>query len=167
MPTMMVEHFRTFAHYNRWANDLLYAAAGTLSDADYRADRGAFFRSLHGTLNHILVCDRIWLQRITGEGTAPARLDDILFEDLAPLRAARTAEDLRIVDHVDGLDEQRLQGDLTYRNTRGGSFTQPLAQVLAHVFNHQTHHRGQAHTILTGLGRKAPELDLIYFLRQR
>ncbi len=164
---MLHEHFRTFARYNRWANDRLYAAAAALPDADYRADRGAFFRSLHGTLNHLLVADRIWLRRLAGEGPAPARLDDVLFEDLAELRAARAAEDERLVGYVDGLDEARLRADLGYRNTSGKAFTQPLAQVLAHVFNHQTHHRGQAHTILTGLGRDAPELDLIFFLRQR
>ena len=164
---MMHEHFQTFARYNQWANDRLYAAAAALLDADYRADRGAFFRSLHGTLNHLLVADRMWLRRMTGAGNAPDRLDATLFEDFSALRAARAAEDERLIGYVDGLDEARLQTDLAYRNTSGKEFTQPLAQVLAHVFNHQTHHRGQAHTILTGLGRDAPELDLIFYLRQR
>jgi len=72
----MHEHFRTFARYNRWANARLYAAAAVLPDGDYRADRGAFFGSLHGTLNHILVGDRVWLARITGRGEAPKRLDE-------------------------------------------------------------------------------------------
>lgn len=164
---MILEHFRTFARYNRWANGRLYAAVASLPDADYRADRGAFFRSLHGTLNHVLVGDRIWMRRMTGEGPAPSRLDEILFEDLAGLHEARAAEDERIVAFVDGLADARIMAGLTYQNTSGKSFTQPLAQILAHFFNHQTHHRGQAHTILTSLGHDAPELDLIFFLRQR
>jgi uncharacterized damage-inducible protein DinB len=163
----MRQHFATFARYNRWANRRLYVALAELPDADYRRDLGAFFGSLRGTLNHVLVADRIWLHRITGEGTAPTRLDEILHDDLASLRAARAAEDERIIGVVDSLSEERLAGSFRYRNVRGQAFEQPLAPVLAHVFNHQTHHRGQAHTLLTQLGREAPELDLIYFLREQ
>ena len=100
----MQKHFAVFAAYNRWANSRLYDAVAKLSDADYRTDRGAFFGSLHGTLNHLLVTDRIWMRRITGTGPQPTRLDEILFEDFAPLAEARRAEDERIVAYVDGLD---------------------------------------------------------------
>ncbi|MFC3226939.1 DinB family protein [Marinibaculum pumilum] len=162
----MLDHFRTFARYIRWANAILYDAAADLSATDYFADRGAFFGSLHGTLNHVLAGDRIWLKRITGEGEAPPRLDGILAEDLAGLRAAREAEDARIVAVVDGMDPAALDGMLHYRTVAGRPQAEPLAQVLAHLFNHQTHHRGQASAILTGLGRPAPEMDLIFFLRQ-
>ena len=162
---MLKAQFTDFARYNRWANGRLYDAAADLSEDEYRRDCGLFFRSMHGTLNHLLTADRIWLRRITGEGEAPDRLDAILFEDRAALRAAREAEDARILRHVESLDEADFAGTFTYRNMRGDSFTQALAPVLSHVFNHQTHHRGQAHALLTGLGRKAPELDLIYFLR--
>ncbi|HET6236458.1 MAG TPA: DinB family protein [Acetobacteraceae bacterium] len=162
----MKAHFDTFARYNAWANRRLYDAAADLSDADYRADRGAFFKSMHGTLNHLLVTDRIWMQRITGQGDAPDRLDAILFDDLVALRGAREAEDQRIVAHVTGLAEARLAGVIRYRRVSTPEiFEQPLAPALAHLFNHQTHHRGQAHMILTSLGRKAPELDLLYFQR--
>ena len=82
-------HYRMFARYNEWANGRLYEAAGQLSVEQYRADRGAFFKSVHGTLNHLLVTDRIWMQRFTGEGEAPDRLDAILFETFDELRAAR------------------------------------------------------------------------------
>jgi uncharacterized damage-inducible protein DinB len=163
----MRQHFATFARYNRWANRRLYDAVAELPDADYRRDLGAFFGSLRGTLNHVLVADRIWLHRITGEGTAHARLDEILHDDLARLREARAAEDERIIRVVDSLDEERLAGSFRYRNVKGQAFEQQLALVLAHFFNHQTHHRGQAHTLLTQLGRDAPELDLIYFLREQ
>ena len=154
-----------FARYNRWVNARLYAAAASLPDAEYRTDRGVFFLSLHGTLNHVLVADRLWLGRIAGEVPALA-LDQILVDDLPGLTEARRLQDEQIVALVDGLDDERLRGTLTYRNTRGDEFRQPLAQVLAHVFNHQTHHRGQAHAVLTGLGRDAPSLDLAAHLRE-
>jgi DinB family len=77
-------HYRMFGHYNAWANNRLYDAAARLSTEQYRADRGAFFKSVHGTLNHLLVTDRVWMQRFTGEGDAPDRLDAILFETLKP-----------------------------------------------------------------------------------
>src|ERR671927_1031398 len=101
----MRQIFQMFARYNAWANDRLYAAAAQLSDADYRADHGAFFKSVHGTLNHLLVGDRIWMRRFTGQGEAPSRLDAILFEGFSELRRAREAEDARIAAYVDGLSE--------------------------------------------------------------
>src|SRR6266567_8729614 len=100
-----VAHYRMFGRYNAWANSRLYDATARLSAAQYRADRGAFFKSVHGTLNHLLATDRIWMKRFTGEGEAPDRLDAILHERLADLRAARESEDQRIVRWIDGLDE--------------------------------------------------------------
>jgi len=166
---MLREHVRTFARYNRWANARLAAAVKALDEVDYRADRGLFFRSIHGTLNHLLVADRLWFFRITGEieGAPPTTLDQTLYDDRDALLAARAREDGRIVAFVDRLDDARLAGDFSYRNMAGESFTQPVAAVLAHVFNHQAHHRGQVHAALTGLGGNAPPLDLIYFLRGR
>lgn len=165
---MLKPHFAAFARYNAWANRLLYAAAVALPDADYRADRGAFFKSVHGTLNHLLVADRVWMQRFTGEGEAPSRLDAILHDDLAGLRRAREAEDARIVAYVDGLDEAALAGSIKYRRVSTPEpFEQALAPALGHFFNHQTHHRGQAHALLTELAGKAPEMDLLYFQRQQ
>jgi uncharacterized damage-inducible protein DinB len=160
-------HFVMLAGYNAWANRRLYDAAETLSDADYRADRGVFFKSMHGTLNHLLVTDRIWMRRFTGTGDAPDRLDAILFDDRAALRAAREAEDARIVAYVDGLDDARLAGRFRYRTlTNPRDIEQPLAPALAHFFNHQTHHRGQAHAVLTGLTGAAPSFDLVLFQRE-
>ena len=159
--------FTMLAGYNAWANRRLYDAAGRLSDAEYRADRGAFFKSLHGTLNHLLVADRIWLKRFTGQGEAPSRLDAILFENLSELRAAREAEDARIAAYVDRLTEADLAGKIRYTPvTVPTAIEQPLMPLLVHLFNHQTHHRGQAHCILTGLGKEAPPLDLIYYQRE-
>ena len=163
---MAAAHCRMFAHYNEWANGRLYDAAAQLSAEQYRADRGAFFKSVHGTLNHLLATDRIWMQRFTGEGSAPNRLDAILFESFDELRAAREAEDRRIVAYVDGLDEARIAGTIKYRRVSSPEeFEQQLAPALAHWFNHQTHHRGQVHAVLTGLVGGAPELDLLFFQR--
>jgi uncharacterized damage-inducible protein DinB len=159
-------HYRMFGRYNAWANARLYDAAAKLSSEQYRADRGAFFKSVHGTLNHLLVTDRIWMQRCTGEGDAPARLDEILFETFDELRSAREAEDRRIVRLVDGLDDRRVAGTIKYRRVSSPDEFEPqLSLALAHWFNHQTHHRGQVHALLTGLVGKAPELDLLYFQR--
>ena len=163
----MKAHYSAFARYNAWANRRLYDAAAELSDAEYRADRGAFFKSMHGTLNHLLATDRIWMKRFTGEGEAPDRLDAIVQERLADLRAAREAEDRRIVAYIGSLDEARLAGVIRYRRVSSPEeFVQKLAPALAHWFNHQTHHRGHAHMILTSLGKTAPELDLLYYQRE-
>ena len=160
-------HYRMFGHYNAWANRRLYDAAAQLDIEQYRVDRGAFFKSVHGTLNHLLATDRIWMQRFTGEGDAPNRLDAILFETFDGLRAAREAEDRRIVDFVDRLDEERIAGTIKYRRVSSPEeFEQALAPALAHWFNHQTHHRGHVHALLTGLVGQAPELDLLFFQRQ-
>jgi uncharacterized damage-inducible protein DinB len=159
--------YEMFAAYNRWANQRLYAAAAGLSDAEYRADRGVFFRSMHGTLNHLVATDRIWLRRFTGEGEAPDRLDAIVADDFATLSAVREQEDARFVAFVAGLSEATLAGRFRYRPlVEPRTLELDFAAVLDHVFNHQTHHRGQAHAILTGLGREAPALDLLYFWRE-
>ncbi|MGO4438514.1 DinB family protein [Rhizobium sp. RAF56] len=163
----MLKHFRMFADYNRWANGKLYAAARELTDAEYRQDMGAFFGSLHQTLNHLLIADRVWMHRFSGEGQPPKVLNAILFDELPELEAARQAEDLGIIAWCDGLDEERLAGMLTYVPvSKPVVVSQSLAPALAHFFNHQTHHRGQCHMTLTALGKPSLALDLIYFLRE-
>ena len=160
-------HLRSMAAYNRWANRRLYAAAAALPDDDYRRLAGAFFGSLHGTLNHLLVTDRIWMGRFEGTGGAQSKLNAILFEDLEDLRAAREREDERIIGHVAGLSAAELEADFDYATTSGKPQRQPRWEALAHLFNHQTHHRGQAHAILTRLGvTEPPPLDLLVFQRE-
>ena len=161
----MRDHFRSFARYNQWANGRLYAAAASMPDEDYRADRGAFFKSVHGTLNHLLAVDYIWMKRLLGAGEAPTRLDVILHEDLAALSRAREAEDHRIIGYVDGLGEEEFKAEFAYQNMRGDPFKSPRSTALAHLFNHQTHHRGQAHALISAAGLSPPELDYIYFSR--
>jgi uncharacterized damage-inducible protein DinB len=158
-----------FAGYNAWCNERLYAAAAALSDADYRAERGAFFRSLHGTLNHLLVGDRIWMQRFTGKGDVPASLDAILYDDFETLRAARRAEDAAITRYIEGLSGGDLAGTIRYRTfVKPATIEQELSPALDHFFNHQTHHRGQAHALLSSIiGNDAtPSFDLIIFQRE-
>jgi uncharacterized damage-inducible protein DinB len=163
----MKAHFEMFSRYNAWANERLYEAAAKLSDADYRAARGAFFKSMHGTLNHLLVADRIWMRRFTGSGETTNQLDAILCDDFSSLQAARRGEDARILGYVDGLTAADLDGVIRYRTiSNPQDIEQPLAPALAHFFNHQTHHRGQAHGLLTAITGDAPSLDLILFQRQ-
>ena len=165
----MKDHFAMFAGYNRWANERLYEAAAKLPDADYRADRGAFFGSLHATMNHLVVTDRIWMRRFTGAGPEHTRLNEIVHDNLPELAAARIVEDERIISYVDGLTESDIAAAFTYRRASDNSeHTQPLGPALAHLFNHQTHHRGQAHALLTIAGGHdfAPSFDLVLFQRQ-
>jgi uncharacterized damage-inducible protein DinB len=162
----MKQHFMMLAAYNQWANERIYEAADDLDDAEYNRDTGAFFKSMNGTLNHLLVADRVWLKRFTGEGDAPSALDAVIHSDFNKLRAARQAEDKRIVQWVGSLADKAFAGRFTYMTvTDMRTISQRLAPALTHLFNHQTHHRGQAHMILTVFGRPSVTLDLIYFQR--
>jgi uncharacterized damage-inducible protein DinB len=165
----MKSRYQMFAGYNAWCNERLYDAAATLTDADYRADRGAFFKSMHGTLNHLLVGDRIWMRRFRGAGEQPPSLDAILHEDFEALRAARRSEDTLISRYIDRLGDGDLNGILRYRTVvNPKNIEQTLAPALDHFFNHQTHHRGQAHALLSSIigNDKTPSFDLIIYQRQ-
>ena len=163
---MSIKNFRQLADYNHWANRRLYAAALEMPDELYRRPTGVFFGSLHGTLNHLLLTDRIWLKRLTGEGEHPDRLDAVLFEHRKDLVRARMAEDARLIGVVGGYTDAGLGEAVSYQTTSGKPYQQPLADILLHLFNHQTHHRGHAHaccSILTG--KEPPSLDLLQFQR--
>jgi len=163
---MTINHFRQLAAYNRWANARLYAAALDLPEQAYRLHIGVFFGNLHGTLNHLLLTDRLWLKRLSGEGDHPNRLDAILYEDRAELTRARIAEDNRLVEVVSRYDEAHLGGLHSYKTTSGMPQSQVLSDILLHLFNHQTHHRGQAHACLSILtGDEPPALDFLIFQR--
>ncbi len=163
---MSVDQFKQFAAYNKWANARLYAAALDLSEPSYRLHIGVFFGGLHGTLNHLLLTDRLWLKRLTGEGDHPNRLDAIMYEDRMELARARIAEDERLITVIEKYDEAALRGLHSYRTTSGMPQSQVLGDILMHLFNHQTHHRGQAHACLSILtGDEPPSLDLLVFQR--
>jgi uncharacterized damage-inducible protein DinB len=146
------------AAYNSAANNRLYAACALLDDAARKQNRGAFFRSIHGTLNHLMVGDLIWMARFEG-GEAPSTgLDVELYSRFEALARARQNLDRRIEDFFATLaDPDRT---IAYVNNEGRNFTDPLSLLLPHFFNHQTHHRGQVHVLLTQAGVDAPVLDL-------
>ena len=165
----MLEQFRHLAGYNAWANTRIYEATLALSEEEQWRPLGLFFGSLGGTLNHILVADRVWMKRFTGRGEHPDRLNAILHRNLHELRAARQAEDRRIIDYVNSLGDDALAQTFTYRMmTRPDTVTSKLWPDLLHVFNHQTHHRGQAHTGLSIItGQEPPSLDMIIYARAK
>lgn len=147
------DYARTMAAYNRWMNDRLYAACATLSDTERKRDRGAFFGSIHGTLNHLLHGDRAWLGRFTGRDLGCGRLGETLYEDFETLRAERARTDAEIGAWTTGLDRDRLAADFRYTsNVDGITRVLPTWVLVAHLFNHQTHHRGQLTTLLSQLG---------------
>ena len=161
----MTEPWAQYARYNRLANEALYGVCVGLSDADYRRDLGAFFGSVHGTLNHLLLGDTIWMTRFEG-GTHPSTgLDSILFEDLVGLWDARRRMDRRIEVFLADLPTGFEAGSVKYLNNAGFLSEDPWAVILPHFFNHQTHHRAQVHTLLSQLGCNPPVLDLHRVLR--
>ena len=162
----MKTHFVMMASYNAWANARLFRMAGALSDELYRKDVGAYFKSLHGTLNHLLVADRIWMRRLTGSGDHPNKLNATVCDDLSSLHASRVEEDGRIIAFVQSLAEPAFDEVLEYRMLNGAPQRQPRREILAHLFNHQTHHRGQVTTLLVQAGRDPGVTDLYAMLRE-
>jgi uncharacterized damage-inducible protein DinB len=163
---MSIDNFRQLAAYNHWANKRLYAVALDMPEPQYRQRTGVFFGSLHGTLNHLLLTDRVWLKRLTGEGEHPPLLDAILFEDRNELARARMDEDARILRVIGGYSEADLHTALSYQTMSGAPQHQVLNDILLHLFNHQTHHRGHAHACCSiVIGAEPPSLDLLLFQR--
>lgn len=159
MVEFMKEHFRRLAHYNKWANVRIYDAAAALDREDYYADRRAFFRSVHGTLNHILAIDKLWFGRFTGNAYVPPSLDVIIHDSLTDLRGARDTFDDHIIDVVGAMDDNLISGVFRWTTMEGQPYTSTLDRCLTQIFNHQTHHRGQVHTLLSQLTGHAPPLD--------
>ena len=165
MTDLLVRNVRTLARYNTLANRRLYEACARLPDAERKTRRPAFFGSIHGTLNHLMVGDRIWLARFGGEEVPSTNLDAILYEDFEELRGAREAEDARIEAFAAAIDEGFLEGTIRYVNNEGRTLEDPIDLLVAHFFNHQTHHRGQVHDMLTQTEVAPPVLDLHRLIR--
>jgi len=173
-----LNQYTTLARYNRWMNERLYTVAGELTDEERKRDLHAFFRSVHGTLNHLLLADRAWLARFTGDGElatvmassgdriALRSLDQELFADFGDLRRVRRETDACIETWVAALTSERLAATLAYKDSKGNRHEHPLWWAVSHFFNHQTHHRGQVTTLLFQLGRDPGVTDLIAMLRQ-
>ena len=161
---MNAGYFRQLAQYNAWANGRIYTAAAELSDRERKVKRPSFFGSIHATLNHILVGDRVWLSRLTGKPHGIAALDQELYADFEELHAARVSEDERLSAIVDSYAEADIAQRLNYRSMAGEEKSLPMVQVLGHVFNHQTHHRGQIHGLLSATNVAPPSLDMIHLV---
>ena len=159
----MQAYFTLLSRYNNWANQTLYEAIGMLAPEEIARDRKGFFRSISGALNHILLADKVWLARMQGAEYGWFKsLDQVLHSDFAELRREREIIDRAILAAIPQLP---LTGDLSYVNSRREATSAPWAVILGHFFNHQTHHRGQAHDMLSQAGGKAPPLDILYFPR--
>ncbi|MCX8132997.1 MAG: DinB family protein [Roseococcus sp.] len=161
---------RAMAAYNSEMNRRLYASAATLEEAARRLDLGAFFASLHGTLCHILWADRVWMHRLAGWERPPGRIPDSprMIEEWEALCAARAADDARIEAWAEALAPADLAGDLTwFSGAARRAMTKPRWLCVAHMFNHQTHHRGQAHALLTRLGARPGDTDLPWVIPDR
>ena len=171
----MRDHFQLMADYNRWMNGNLHRAAGALPAEALDAPRGAFFGSILGTLNHLVVADTVWLKRFGGEGrdthwTAlqaeagmpmPPALDARPCADLAQWWDTRRKLDAVIVEWIGQLADAELGQVLQYRNMRGDPQRRRLSHLLLHLFNHQTHHRGQATTLFSQCGVDVGVTDLL------
>jgi uncharacterized damage-inducible protein DinB len=156
-------YVRTMAAYSSEMNRRLYGAAERLSDAERRAERGAFWRSIHGTLCHILWGDRQWMSRFDGwpKPQTAIKESDHHIEDWAELRAAREEADRDIARWAQRIDQAWLDQDLTwFSGAAGREISAPRRLLVAHFFNHQTHHRGQAHALITAAGEKTGDTDL-------
>lgn len=158
--------FGALARYNAAANRRLYAACTTLDEAALRRDRGAFFGSIWGTLNHMMVVDRLWLTRFAGDDAPSIGLDAAPFSDFDALATGRLLLDAQIERFVATLTPAFLAGSIGYLSVQGGRVEDPAAVLLLHFFNHQTHHRGQVHSLLSQAGLiNPPVLDLQHLLR--
>lgn len=154
-------HARTMAAYNRWMNQRLYALCAGLGDAERKRDRGAFFKSVHGTLNHLLYGDRAWMSRFLGRDLGWKGPADELYADFDELRAARDTLDGLIEGWAGRLEERWLAADFTYTSRIDGrTRTFPAWLLVTHLFNHQTHHRGQLTTLLSQMGIDPGVTDL-------
>lgn len=171
-----LEQARAFAYYNRAFNEAVYDAAERLSDDDRRADRGAFFGSIHRTLGHILLADRIWLARFAASGVGAAALqgaalitdyaglDDDLYPAWVDLRRERRATDEDITRFAAALTDDDAGRTMRYANSKGIEREHLAWPALAHFFNHQTHHRGQVTTLLYQAGVDPGVTDLLAWL---
>jgi len=157
----LIAHFRMLARYNRVANQRLYATCASLGDAEYRKPRAGSLGSIHALLNHILLGDRVWMERFeTTGGTVTPPLKTILYEDFGALREARVREDARIESFFASLGESFLSCSLAYVNSQGKHCVDSAPVAAAHLFNHQAHHRGQVHVMLSQTAVAPPSLDL-------
>ena len=161
----MLTMFPSLARYNGWANDILFEDAAKADPACLMAARPVDFGSIFGVLNHVLLADRLWLHRLTGEGMAPAGVSGAVADSLEALRPLRQAEDARLLAFAAGLSSSRLAETLHYHALNGQPMALPVTVCVMQIFNHQTHHRGQVHGLLGQCGVAVRDIDFVYFAR--
>lgn len=160
---MNVDQCTVLARYNRWMNERLYEACSVLSDEDRKKDRKAFFGSIHGTLNHLLLGDNIWMSRFENSSFTVENLDAELFSDFNELRNERIVLDTRIEKWAENLSDEVLAGELTYTSVvNPAPRTYRMWVTVTHFFNHQTHHRGQLTALLSQCELDYGTTDLIW-----
>lgn len=172
-----LDAYRAQARYNSWFNRRLYDASASLTDEERRRELGAFFGSVHRTLNHLILADHIWLHRFdpdleeaiprdaVGQPIQYAGLDSVIYDDFDLLHTRRSQLDATIERWIGSLTAPDLDRVFTYRTTKGVEVRHPLWWAITHLFNHQTHHRGQVTTLLFQLGRDPGVTDLLAMLR--
>ena len=155
------DHVRLMGRYNAWQNRQIYTAAARLTEADRKADRGAYFGSIHRTLDHILFGDRAWLGRFTGRDYDISSKDGHLYEDFVELFDARRAMDEDLLDFADTVQADWLASSITWTSGMDGvTRTRPAWALVTHMFNHQTHHRGQVGALLKQAGEDPGNTDI-------
>ena len=159
----LTTYARTMSDYNRWMNERLYEACAALPDEQRKRDMGAFFKSIHGTLNHLVLADSVWMGRFTGVPFKVRSLDQELHADYGELRAERTRLDNVISDWAASLRAADFAGELSYTSiSKPQPRTMPFWLAVAHFFNHQTHHRGQVTTLMKQCGVDPGVTDLMW-----
>lgn len=161
------QYVRALSAYNSEMNRRIYGAAGRLSDEERKLQRGAFFGSIHGTLNHLLWADQMWMSRFAGwpKPETPGRQSAQMFDDFVRMQARRDEIDPGICAWAAGVTDDWLAGELTwFSGIAGREMKAPRMVTVIHMFNHQTHHRGQAHAMLTAAGEDTGDTDIAFIL---
>jgi len=172
-----IKHFKLLSEYNELMNQRLYEAVSKLPDEKIKENRGAFFKSLLGTLNHILVGDIIWLSRFATDPSSknalsyfteiekPRSLNSVIHNEFNELKMEREKIDKLIINWIDFLTEENLYSKIGYKNMNGDNFNKDFSSLINHLFLHQVHHRGQATTLLSQFGVDFGETDLIEIIK--
>ena len=167
MPIRIQKHFCVLMRYNAWCNQRIYSAVVPLPDDIYRAEHKQFLGSIHGTLNHLFLTDRLWLDRMQrGLSATVPKLDDIVYQVFEELRVARNLLDDNLISFVNGLDDGVFDAFIQYRSSKGGTPKLTVVEILASMNIHQNHHRGQVHHMLSVSGTVAPSLDFPTYIEE-
>jgi len=158
-------YFLMMAYYNQWANHKLFAAFSNLTEVQLNQDFDTYFSTVLHTANHLLIGDILWFERVSRLQPSNHALNDLIYNDLKQLKQARFEQDQRLLNLILQTEQIKFDDSITYVR-RDQMYTEPLHEILAHIFNHQTHHRGQMHSMLYALTGESLELDLIFFQRE-